>query len=239
MTEGLDAEIADAEQAVTERDDVVAQVREHAGRAARQLSLLQGGDYGQESFETDAGTWTLKYEAGDVQYLRFDDGRLETYVVSSKQPADPEALATAMTDYAAFVEAFNDYVRSFEGVLDDVDTSFPAVESTETAVAERDRILDRVWECANTMAGELHRYEGTNYGTFEARVDGSRWELKWEDGQASYLRVGGEGGIYLLSQYQPPSAPDLRAHIDGFRGFVEAFNEHVSELSETLSTVSL
>lgn len=230
---------ADAEAAIEDREAVLARVRDHAGRVARELSLLQGGDYGQATFDTDAGTWTLKYEAGDVQYLRFEGGGRETYVVSSKQPPESEALATAMEDYQNFVEAFNDRVRSLDGVLADVSTEFPDVASTESVVAERDRILERVRECANAMAGELHRYEGSNYGTFETRVDGARWELKWEDGQASYLRIGGEGGIYLLSQYQPPSMRDLRAHLDGFRGFVEAYNDHVSELSETLSTVSL
>lgn len=239
MVDGLDADVASAEEIAEHRDEVATQIREHAGRVARELSLLQGGDYGQESFETDAGTWTLKYEAGDVQYLRFEQGGRETYVVSSKQPPEPAALADALTDYDAFVESFAAYVDSLDGVLDDVETDFPEVESTEAVVAERERIVGRMRECANEMASELFRYEGTNYGTFETRVDGTRWELKWEDGQASYLRVGGEGGVYLLSQYQPPSATDLRAHVGGFRGFVEAFNEHVRDLSESLRTVTL
>lgn len=239
MTEGLDAISDDVESIAENRDEVVARVEEHAGSVARELSLLQGGDYGQASFETERGTWTLKYEAGDVQYLRFEGGGEETYVVSSKRPPRPEALAEAMTDYDAFVEAFGEHVRSFDGVLDDVQADFPAVASTESVVAERDRILGTVREAANTMAGELHRYEGTNYGTFKTRVDGTPWELKWEDGRASYLRIGGSEGIYLLSQYEPPSAPDVRAHVDDFRGFVEAFNEHVSELSSSLSTVEL
>jgi hypothetical protein len=41
------------------------------------------------------------------------------------------------------------------------------------------------------MAGELHRYEMDEYGTFAARVDGTRWELKREGSRTSYLRVGG------------------------------------------------
>lgn len=239
MIEGLDADVAGVDAATERRDEVVAQVTEHASKVARELSVLQGGDYGQASFDTERGTWTLKFEAGTVQYLRFEDGASETYVVSSKQQPEPAELATAMADYAVFVDAFRDHVRSLDGVLDEVQTDFPAVESTEEIVAEREQILGRIRQCANRMAGELHRVEGSSYGTFEARVDGSRWELKWEDGQARYLRVGGEGGIYLLSQYEPPSPTDLRRHVEDFSGFVDAFNEHVQEISEELSTVSL
>jgi len=239
MIEGLDADVVGTDAAATRRDEVVARVTDHAGRMARELSLLQGGDYGERAFETDRGTWTLKYEAGDVQYLRFADGRTETYVVSTQQPPDPEALADAMTDYANFVTSFNEYVKSLDGILADVPTEFPDVASTETVVAEREGILEQLWESANAMAGELHRYRGSNYGTFETRVDGTRWELNWEGGRAEYLRVGGESGIYLLSQYEPPSVRDLRAHVPEFRAFVDAFNEHVDGISAELQTVSL
>jgi hypothetical protein len=239
MTDGLDAEVPETADAVERRDEVLARVTEHVGRVARELSLLQGGDYGQASFETARGTWTLKYEAGDVQYLRFEDGGDETYVVSQKRPPAPTALADAMEDYEAFLAAFEAHVDSLDGVLDDVPTEFPAVASTESVAQARERILDRVRECTDAMAGELHRVAGDNYGTFEARVDGTRWELKWEDGRTSYLRVGGEGGVYLLSQYQPPSPRDLRAHVDDIGEFVAAFNDHVAELSADLSTVSL
>ena len=239
MIEGLDADVAGVDAATERRDEVVAQVTEHASLVARELSVLQGGDYGQASFDTDRGTWTLKYEAGTVDYLRFEDGGTETYVVSSKQQPEPDALATAMADYGAFVESFADHVRSLDGVLDEVETDFPEVESTEAIVAERERILSRIREAADRMAGELHRVEGSNYGTFDTRVGGSRWELKWEDGQAQYLRVGGEGGIYLLSQYEPPSPKDLRRHVEDVSAFVDAFNEHVREISSELSTVEL
>ncbi len=239
MIEGLDADVAGAEAATERRDEVVERVTEHASTVARELSILQGGDYGQASFDTDRGTWTLKYEAGTVQYLRFEDGGTETYVVSSKQQPEPEALAAAMADYGAFVDAFNDHVASLDGVLDDVSVEFPEVASTESVVAERDRILGRLRDCANRMAGELHRVEGAGYGTFEARVDGNRWELKWEDGRAQYLRVGGEGGVYLLSQYEPPAPRDLRRYVGDAPGFVDEFNDHVEEISAELSTVSL
>ena len=239
MIEGLDADVAGAEAATERRDEVVERVTEHAATVARELSILQGGDYGRASFETDRGTWTLKYEAGTVQYLRFEDGGTETYVVSSKGRPEPEELATAMADYGAFVEAFAAHVDSLDGVLDDVSVDVPEVASTESVVAERERILGRIRECANRMAGELHRVAGSNYGTFETRVEGSRWELKWEDGRAQYLRVGGEGGVYLLSQYEPPSPRDLRRHVDDVSEFVDAYNEHVREISAELATVSL
>ncbi|ERJ06828.1 hypothetical protein HLRTI_001087 [Halorhabdus tiamatea SARL4B] len=254
MTSSLDSEIVGTEAAAERRDEVVAAVTEHAGRIARELARLQGGDYGQADFETDAGTWTLKYEAGDVQYLRFAGRGADVYVVSTQQPPEPDALATAMADYDAFVAAFNEHVCSLAGVLDDVGSDFPAVESVDALVAERERILGQMREATDAMARQLQRYEGGDYGTFATRVtdggdaagssrsrstSGSRWELKWEDGRTSYLRVGGEGGIYLLSQYQPPSARDLRAHAPDFPGFVAAFNEEIAAESDSLEDVSL
>jgi hypothetical protein len=239
MTAGLDADVVGAAAAADRRDEVVAAVTDHAGRIARELARLQGGDYGQETFETDRGTWTLKYEAGDVQYLRFEGRGADVYVVSTQQPPEPEDLAAAMADYDAFVESFNEYVRSLDGVLDDAADDLPEIESVDSVVEARERILSRMREACDGMAQQLHRVEGNDYGTFSARVGSSRWELKWEEGRASYLRVGGEGGVYLLSQYQPPAPKDLRAHADDFSGFVDAFNEHISEISESLDTVEL
>ena len=239
MTELFESEPASAESVVERRDEVVARVRDHAGRVARQLALLQGGDYGKETFETDGGEWTVKYEAGDLQYLRFEGGGAETYVVSTKQPPEPEPLAEALEDYDAFVRSFNRYVESLDGVLDGVAADFPQVASTEAVVAERDRILGRVRDAADRMARELGRYEGDEYGTFTARVAGTRWELKWEDGEASYLRVGGQGGVYLLSQYEPPSAKDVRNLAADVPEFVATFNDHVDDLEADLSHVSL
>ena len=240
MIEGLDADVASVEQVAERRDEIVAEVRDHAGTIARELALLQGGDYGQRSFSTRTGEWTVKYEAGDLEYLRFDGkaGR-ETYVVSTKQPPDPKDLAKAMADYGAFVESYNDYVASLDGVLDGVPDEFPEVESTESVVAERDRIVARIRDTADAMAGQLHRYDGSDYGSFAARVASTRWELKWEGDRTSYLRVGGEGGIYLISQYSPPSAPDVRKHAESFAGFVEAFNDHVDELDVSLEKIDL
>ncbi|WP_415379634.1 hypothetical protein [Halosimplex sp. TS25] len=239
MTAGLDADVVGADAAAERRDEVVADVTDHAGRIARELARLQGGDYGQREFETDRGTWTLKYEAGDVQYLRYEGRGADVYVVSTQQPPEPEALAEAMVDYDAFVESFNEYVRSLDGVLDEAAGDLPEIESVDSVVEARERILSRMRETCNQMAQQLNRVEGNDYGSFSARIGSSRWELKWEEGRASYLRVGGEGGVYVLSQYQPPAPKDLRAHVDDFPAFVDAFNEHVAEISETLDTVSL
>jgi hypothetical protein len=238
VSDSLDSLLATADVA-DRRDEVVAGVREHAGRIARELALLQGGDYGSRDFDTDSGTWTVKYEGGALQYLRYDGGREDVYVVSAHSPPDPEALAEALRDYAAFVEAYNACVESLEGVLDDVNTDFPAVASTESVAAERDRVLDRIRAVSGEMAGQLHRAEGTDYGTFSARVDGTRWELKRERDQVSYLRVGGEGGIYLLSQYGNPPATDVRELVGSVPAFVEAFNERVDDLDAGLSRVEL
>ncbi|KTG11229.1 hypothetical protein AUR64_04700 [Haloprofundus marisrubri] len=238
MTEFPDADSTD--DIVADRDDTVEAVRSHAGQIARQLALLQGGDYGQRAFKTDAGEWTLKYEAGDLEYLRFS-GRSgdDVYVVSTKQPPEPSALHRAMTDYDAFVESYNRYVRSLEGVLDDVRSDFPKIERTESVVTERNRLVERIRDVADAIAGELHRYDGTDYGTFSARVNGARWELKRENSRVSYLRVGGQGGTYLVSQYEPPSAPDVREHADDFAAFVDAYNDHVGELEADLSEIEL
>ncbi|MEF8843651.1 MAG: hypothetical protein V5A62_18840 [Haloarculaceae archaeon] len=229
MEIGLD--VADAGAVAERREEVLRAVRDHAGRIARELAVLDGGDYGRETFRTDTGTWTVKYEAGDLEFLLFEGRGSETYVVSTKRDPDPEALATAMADYEAFVAAFDEHVASLAGVLDEVPMEFPEVASTAEAAAERDRVLSTIRETADAMAGELHRYEEGDYGTFAARIEGTRWELKWEGDRASYLRVGGDGGTYLLSQYGPPSVPDTRELVGSFPAFVGAFNDHVVEVS--------
>ncbi|MXV63523.1 hypothetical protein GS429_15960 [Natronorubrum sp. JWXQ-INN-674] len=238
MTEGLEADVDGMDDVAKRRDELAARVRTHAGEIARELAVLQGGDYGQETFDTDRGSWTLKYEAGDVQYLRFDPkSGDEIYAVSSKQPPEPEALETAMMDYGAFVAAYNEYVRSFDGLLEDVPEEFPEIESTAELVAERDRVVERIRDVGNAMACELNRYEG-EYGTYATTVSGTRWELKWDGDAVSYLRVGGSDGTYLLSQYGPPSAPEVRRLADDVEAFVEAFNDHVDDLEADLSQVS-
>ncbi|MDG5777105.1 hypothetical protein VB773_21065 [Haloarculaceae archaeon H-GB2-1] len=231
---------ADASAVADRRDELVAAVRDHAGQIAYQLARLEGGDYGQATVDTDRGEWTVKYEAGDLEYLRFDPKRgSEVYVVSTKQPPEPGPFADALVDYDDFVAGFNEYVTSLDGVLDDVDIDFPAVETTDGVVAERDRVLGRVREVCDRIAAELHRYEGVDYGTFTTRVDGTRWELKWDRDGASYLRVGGSSGLYLLSQYEPPSAADIREYAPLFREFVRAYNDHVTDLESDLATVEL
>jgi hypothetical protein len=221
----------DAAAVAERRDELVAAVREHADRVASELARLRGGDYGRATFGTDRGEWTLKYEGGDVAYLRFDARRGDpTYVVSSKRRPEPAALVDALGDYPAFVEAFDEHVASLDGVLDGVATDFPAVASTDRVVAERERVLGAVRETCDRMASELRRAEGGDYGTFAARVDGTRWELKRDGDRAAYLRVGGADGVYLLSKYGPPSAADVREYAPRFEAFVEAYNEHVAEL---------
>ena len=240
MTEWPPADPTDAESIANERDEWVAAVRDHAGQIAYQLARLQGGDYGQHAVETDSGEWTVKYEGGDLEYLRFSPQRGDdVYVISTKQPPEPAALADALADYDAFVAGFNDYVDSLDGVYDGIDADFPDIEPTDRIVAERDRILDEIREVCDHIAAELHRYEGGDYGTYTARVAGTRWELKWEADRASYLRVGGSNGLYLLSQYQPPSAADIREYAPQFREFVRAYNDHVRELEVSLEPIEL
>lgn len=271
MTDVSDIPTSDPEDAARRRDDLVSRVTDHAGEIARGLALVQGGDYGDRTFQTDAGEWTLKYEAGAVQYLRFDPRSGEpVYVVSTKQPPEPAALARALSDYDAFVAAYNEYVESLDdvldGVLDDaggeggdgdgaggdgadgdgaggdgVDGAgaFPEPASTDAVVAERDRVVGLIESCCARMAGELRRAEGGDYGTFGARVDAVRWELKWDADGAAYLRVGGSDGVYLLSQYGPPSALDVREYAPQFGGFVDAYNDHVDELGGDLESIDL
>jgi hypothetical protein len=240
VTDWPPADPADATAVAEQRDELVAAVQDHAGQIAYQLARLQGGDYGQAVVETDSGEWTVKYEAGDLEYLRYDPGRgEEVYVVSTKQPPEPGPLADALEDYAAFVEGFGDFVATHEGVLDDVATDFPEVATTDDVVAQRDRVLGRIRDVCDQIARQLQRYEGGDYGTFTERVDGTRWELKWDRDGASYLRVGGSGGLYLLSQYEPPSATDIREYAPLFRAFVEAYNDHVEALESELATVEL
>jgi hypothetical protein len=240
MTGWPDIDPTDAEAVADRRDDVLAAVRDHAGRIAYALARIQGGDYGQRTFDTDGGAWTVKYEAGDLQYLRFDPkSGAAIYVVSTKQPAEPGPLATALADYDAFVAAFDDYVASLAGVLDDAPTEFPDPATVDGVVGERDRIVGAIRDTCDVIARALQRYEGGDYGTLSVRVDGTRWELKWDEDGTSYLRVGGEGGVYLLSQYAPPAAPDLREYAPQFSGFVDAYNEYVDDLESDLATISL
>ena len=234
------ADPTDASTMTEQRDEVVAAVRDHAGRLAYQLARLEGGDYGDWSTDGERGEWTVKYEGGDLDYLKYaPDSGSDVYVVSTKRDPEPEALATALRDYDALVDGFADYVDSVSGVLDDVSTDFPDVASTDAVVAERDRVLDRVREVCDRIAVELRRYEGGDYGTFTARVDGTRWELKWDEDGASYLRVNGSNGVYVLSQYAPPSADDLREYAPQFHGFVDAYNAEVESLESDLATIEL
>jgi hypothetical protein len=229
----------DAAAVAAERDELVARVRDHAGRMARDLARLQGGEYGRESFSTDDGTWTLKHEKGEVEFLRFKGAKTDVYVVSTKQAPDPESLASALSDYGAFVEAWDDYVDSLAGLLDGVPREFATPASTEAVTAERDRIVSALRATADRMASELYRYEGSDYGTFTARVDGTRWELKREVESVSYVRIGGEGGAYLISGYGQPSAEVVREYASGFAGFVEAFDEHAREMEAELQGVDV
>jgi len=240
MTEGLDGDVPSASEAADARDRVAARVREHAGEMASELARLEGGDYGRRTFRVDGGAWTLKYEAGDVDFLRFE-GRsgLDVYVVSGKAAPDPGDLASAMEHYDDLVAAFSAHVDSLSGVLDDVAVDLPPVASAGEVAAARDRIVARVADAADRMAAELYRVETSDYGTFAARVDGARWELKREGESVSYVRVGGEGGVYLVSRFGAPSPTDVRAHAPAFRGFVEAFNAHLADLGDDLDDVEL
>lgn len=238
---GLEREVGGAADATATRDELVSRVTDHAGRIARELAILEGGDYGRESFDTDGGTWTVKYEAGNLEFLLFEPkSGPEVYVVSTKQPPEPSALANAMADYDDFVTAFNDSLEEYGDVLSDVDPEreFPAVATTDELVAKRDRLAQRIRAVADEIAAQLHRFED-GYGTYATTVDGTRWELKWDEDRASYLRVGGEGGVYLVSQYDPPSPTELRRYVDEIPGFVETFNEYVEGLDADLAIVSL
>jgi len=236
----LDLEVCDVDAVAERRAELLAAVKAHAGEMAYGVARIDGGDYGRRRFSTERGEWTIKHERGDLEFLLYEPrGGGETYVVSTQSPAEPEALARALEEYDALVAAYNEYVAGLEGVLDGVDGAFPEVDSTEAVAAERDRIVGRIETACGRMAGELHRAEGTDYGTFAARVEGTRWELKREGSGVSYLRVGGTGGVYLLSQYGPPAAADVRSHAPGFGGFVDAYNDHVAELSADLERVTL
>ncbi|WP_331234931.1 hypothetical protein [Natronorarus salvus] len=240
MIDVSDIGLSDPHEAGERRDELVAEVTDHAGRMAHGLALLQGGDYGDRTFQTEVGEWTLKYEGGAVQYLRFDPRSGESvYVVSTKQPPEPAALARALSDYDAFVAAYNEYVDSLSGLLDEIRGEFPEPASTEAVAAERDRIVDGIEETSDAIAGQLHRLDGSEYETFTVRVSGTRWELKREGDVTAYLRIGGDGGAYLLSQYGPPSVEVVREHAGEFAGFVDAYNEYVADLDVSLSKIDL
>jgi len=156
--------------------------------------------------------------------LNFDATRgPKLYIVSQKRDPEPE-LATALADYDAFVRALNEYVADVEDVLDGVTVDVPEPAAVTPVVEKRERTLGRIRSVCDRMAAELHR------------VDGTRWERSRSD-RISYLRVGGEDGIYLLSQYEPPAVADLREHASRFREFVAAHNDHVAEPERDLARV--
>jgi len=236
----IDLDVADVEAVTARRDELVAAVRDHAETIAYQLATLQGGDYGRTTLSTDRAEWTIKHEAGALEFLRFaPTSGSDTYVVSTKQPPAPAGLTAALADYPAMVAAWNEHVESLAGVLDDVSVELPTPASTADVVTERDRVLGVIREACGVIAGEIYRYEGDDYGTFTARVDGDRFELKWDEGAVSYLRVGGSGGVYLLSQYGAPSAVDVREYAASVAGFIEAYNAFVAELEADLETVAV
>jgi quinol monooxygenase YgiN len=240
MTEWPPVDPTDAAAVAEKRDELAAAVRDHAGAIAYQIAKLQGGDYGREEFKTSNGTWTVKHEAGDLDFLHYKPkSGSEIYVVSQKSEPDAAELSTALEAYGAFVRAFNDYVAETEATLAGIETELPEAETTEAAVQQRHEVLSRIEEVANRIAGELHRYEGGEYGTFSARIEGERWELNWDRDGVSYLRVGGSDGVYLVSQYAPPSASDLRRYAPTFGAFVEAYNEDVASQERTLEDVEL
>ena len=87
---GIDVDVRDAAAVAERRDELVAAVRDHAGRIAYQLATLQGGDYGRETLSTPGGEWTVKHEAGELEFLLFSPSSgSDTYVISSKQPPEP------------------------------------------------------------------------------------------------------------------------------------------------------
>jgi hypothetical protein len=236
----MDLDVADVSAVADRRAELLEAVAEHAGQMARDIARMDGSDHGRRLFSTDRGTWTIKHEAGELEFLRHEPrGGGEIYVVSMRSAAEPEELSRALEDYEAFVAAYNDLVARLAGLLDDVDADVPPVDSTGALVAERDRLIERIESCCERMAGELHRQEGSEYGTFAARVDGMRWELKRDGDRVSYLRVGGSSGVYLLSQYGPPSALDVREHAPQFGGFVDAYNDHVAELERDIDRIEL
>lgn len=240
MTDWPPLDPADPSAVADGRDELVAAVRDHANEVAYRLARLQGSDYGRLTLETSTAEWTLKHEGGEVSYLRYDEPRgPEVYVVSTQRDPEPEPLAVALADYDAFVAAFDDYVASLDGVLDDVDVNVPEPASVSDVVEARERLLGRVREVSNRIAAELNRVSADDYGTFTARVDGTRWELKWEGDRVSYLRVGGAEGVYLLSQYEAPAAVDVRTHAPQFANFVAAYNDHVERLAADVEAISL
>ena len=235
----LDVAVADVEAIAERREEILGAIKSHAGRIAYHVARVDGGDYGRRSFSTDRGEWTVKHEAGELEFLKYDpQSGTETYVVSTKGPAEPAALSRALKDYPSFVEAYNEHVEAIGGILDGVaEESLPEVAPTDSVVAERDRIVEAIEGRCERIAGELHRHEGTDYGTFSTRVGSTRWELKRDGGGVSYLRIGGSEGAYLLSQYGRPSASDVREYAPRFGGFVEAYNRHVAELEADLRRI--
>ena len=208
----------------------------HEQRFGQPVAAFVSDYAGANASLTEDGYLTAE---GEIDFAPAEE---TVIVVDSRAslPSGPVAVPFSdRDDAAAFVDAYDEYVAAAEETLAGVTTEVPEARTTENAVAERRRVLDRVEELCDRIAGELHRFEGGDYGTYAERIDGLRWELNWDRDGVSYLRVGGSDGVYLVSQYQPPAASDVRQFVPKFPAFVDAYNEHVADLEATLEPVEL
>jgi len=145
-----------------------------------------------------------------------------------------------MEDYPALVETFNRWMDRLEQDLATVEADLEdaqlAVASPAPVTEARDQIHERLEDLGEEIAAGVQAIKGEEYGTFSVAIDDDRWELKYDDdGSVSYLRVGGRGGTYLISQYGPPSPSALISHMDEIVRFVETYNDWVAEQAADLS----
>lgn len=218
------------------RDSVVNAVERHASTMAEGVHDLKGG-YGKIAFGVEKGRWVLKYsDDGDLEYLRFESeqGR-EIYVVSTREPAGPGDIVEAMDQYPGLVEAYNDWIERLEDSLEataDSLKSLPDVGAADDALDRRDEVVESIEEIGESLAEQLHNVSGDQYGTYSTKIDGETWEIKYDGNSAEWLRIGGRGGTYLISQYDPPSPSTLEEYASGLETFVEDVNEHLDDAGE-------
>jgi len=119
-TQNDDSEVNSADKLEDKRDQIMEKVRNDA-QTIREEAVKAGksSDYDSVEIETDAGTWTLKWDGSSIKYLRFSNG-VDVYVISQYDPAEITPFVKAMKDYDNFVAGFNEWLASQEDELDEL-----------------------------------------------------------------------------------------------------------------------
>lgn len=113
-------EVQSADNIEAKREQIMEKVRSDAKQMRKEaVKAGKSDDYDEIEIETDAGTWTLKWDGSSIKYLRFSNG-IDVYVISQYDPAEITPFVKAMKDYDSFVAGFNEWLADQEDELDEL-----------------------------------------------------------------------------------------------------------------------